>query len=160
MKEVLLEAEHRQCARNIYANFRKKFPRAQFENIFWRASKATSEEHFNAAVKEIQELNLAAFVHLIERDPRTWSLAIFKVHQACESVENGYFESFNSVIMDSRKKPIISMLEDIRIYVMQRMVKMQVKDQGLDRLNICPEMRDKLNLLKTKQRCVTKFSIK
>lgn len=82
-------------------------------------------------MKEIQDINPAVFVHLMERDPKTWSLAFFKVHHACESVENGLSESFNSVIMDARKKPIISMLEDIHIYLMQRMVKKcNLRDKG------------------------------
>lgn len=59
-------------------------------------------------------------------------------------------ESFDSVIMDARKKLIINMLEDIDIYVMQRMLKMQVKGQGWNRNNICINIMDKLNLLKIK----------
>ena len=65
----------------------------------------------------------------------------------------------STVIMDVRMKPTISMLEDIRIYVMQRMVKMQLNGHRWDRLNVCANIRDKLNLLKMKQKYVTNFTI-
>lgn len=37
-------------------------------------------------------------------------------------VDNNMCKVFNGVVLDSRNKPIISMLEDIRQYVMQRIV--------------------------------------
>ena len=81
-------------------------------------------------MKEIAKLNSKALNYLMERDPKTWSLAFFRVHNAsCELVENGFSESFNSFIFDVREKPIINMLEEIRIYVMQRMVTMKAKGE-------------------------------
>ncbi|KAL7584502.1 hypothetical protein Lser_V15G42910 [Lactuca serriola] len=152
VKEVFPIAEHRQCARHIYANFRKRFSGSKFENLFWKASKATTEAQFNVVMKEIGKLNLEAVVYLMDRDPKTWSLAFFRVHNSCESVENGFSESFNSVILDTGKKPIISMLEDIRIYVMQRMVTMKLTGQGWNRYYVCPNIRIRLNMLQTEQR--------
>lgn len=154
VKEVFPAAEHRQCARHIYANFRKTFSGSKFENLFWKASKATTEAQFNVVMKEIGKLNPEAVVHLMARDPKTWSLAFFRVHNSCESVENGFSESFNSVILDARKKPIISMLEDIRIYVMQRMVTMKLTGQGWNAYSVCPNIRIRLNMLQTEQRFV------
>ncbi|XP_052619635.1 uncharacterized protein LOC128126010 [Lactuca sativa] len=111
VKEVFPAAEHRQCDRHIHANFRKKFSGAKFENLFWRASKEKTEAHFNTVMIDIEKLNPKSVKHLMDRDPKTWSLAFFRVHNSsCESVENGFSESFNSVILDARKKPIISML--------------------------------------------------
>nr|KAJ0194317.1 hypothetical protein LSAT_V11C800446560 [Lactuca sativa] len=74
------------------------------------------------------------------------------VHNSCESVENGFSESFNSVILDARKKLIISMLEDIRIYVMQRMVTMKLTGHGWNAYSLCPNIRIRLNMLQTEQR--------
>ncbi|XP_052624931.1 uncharacterized protein LOC111911059 [Lactuca sativa] len=152
VKEVFSAAEHRQCARHIYANFRKTFSGSKFEDLFWKASKATTEAQFNVVMKEIGKLNPQVVVHLMARDPKTWSLAFFRVHNSCESVENGFSESFNSVILDARKKPIISMLEDIRIYVMQRMVTMKLTGQGWNAYSVCPNIRIRLNMLQTERR--------
>ncbi|KAJ9566551.1 hypothetical protein OSB04_002517 [Centaurea solstitialis] len=37
VKDVMPNAEHRQCARHIYENFRKVFSGVEFRNLFWRA---------------------------------------------------------------------------------------------------------------------------
>ncbi|XP_023754692.2 uncharacterized protein LOC111903142 [Lactuca sativa] len=63
------------------------------------------------------------------------------------TVENGFSESFNAVIVDARKKPIITMLEEIRLYMMDRIYNMKLKGQQWGN-HICPEIRDKVNLLK------------
>ena len=155
MKEVLPGAEHRQCARHLLANFRKRFSGAPFENLFWKASKASTEIRFNAVMEEIKSLNPAAFLYLMEREPKTWSRAFFQVGLLCDSVENGNSESFNNVIADARKKPIITMLEDLRLYVMERMYKLRIQGESWSRLNVCPKIREKINKLKYWQRFVT-----
>ncbi|XP_023737311.2 uncharacterized protein LOC111885278 [Lactuca sativa] len=131
VKEVLPIAEHRQCARHIVANFRKRFSGVHYENMFWKASKASNEPLFNAAMKEIQVLNPAAYDYLMETNPKYWSRAFFQEGKMCDAVENGLSESFNSVIRDARKKPIITMLEEIRLYVMERLY-WQVLPSGLN----------------------------
>lgn len=78
VKEVFPAAEHRQCARHIYANFRKRFIGSKFENLFWKARKATIEAQFNVIMKKIGKLNPEAVVHLMDRDPKTCSLAFLK----------------------------------------------------------------------------------
>ncbi|XP_023749225.1 uncharacterized protein LOC111897504 [Lactuca sativa] len=153
VKEVFPIAEHRQCARHIYANFRNKFSGVKFKNLFWRASKAKNAAHFNIVMKEIEKLNPKAVNHLMDKDPKTWSLVFFRVHNSsCESMENGFSESFNSVILDARKKPIIIMLEDIRIYVMQRIVSMKLIGQGWNRYSVCPNIKTRLSILQYDQR--------
>lgn len=42
-------------------------------------------------------------------------------------VDNNFTESFNSWILEARSKPIIKMLEDIRIKVMEMLVKNEDK---------------------------------
>ncbi|KAI3511151.1 hypothetical protein L1887_18295 [Cichorium endivia] len=152
VKEVLPDAEHRQCARHIYANFKKRFTGAQFETLFWKASKATTEPHFNAIMKEIQQLSNAAHEFLLEKNPKTWSRAFFKFGSMCDAVENGFSETFNSVITEARRKPIITMLEEIRMYVMDRMHRMQLKGSNWPDYEICPVLRQKINNLKVQQR--------
>ena len=154
VKEILPNAEHRQCARHIFANFRKRFSGAPFENLFWKASKSSTEVKFYAAMEEIKKLNPAAYLHLMEREPKTWSRAFFKVGLLCDSVENGNSESFNNVLDDARKKPLITMLEDLRLYVMERMYHMRIRGETWNRFAVCPKIREKINKLKYWQRLV------
>ncbi|CAI9286925.1 unnamed protein product [Lactuca saligna] len=46
VKERVPDVEHRQCARHIYANFKKKFTGAEYRKLFWRAAKATTVQRF------------------------------------------------------------------------------------------------------------------
>ncbi|XP_052624469.1 uncharacterized protein LOC128132213 [Lactuca sativa] len=64
---------------------------------------------------------------------------------SCVEVENGISECFNSIIVEAWKKPLITMLEEIRIYIMDRFSFMNdecSKWKG----NICPEVIKKMNL--------------
>nr|KAJ0207720.1 hypothetical protein LSAT_V11C500292480 [Lactuca sativa] len=44
----------------------------------------------------------------------------FKEGRDCDAIENGASESFNYAIRHARRKPIITMLEEIRIFMMER----------------------------------------
>ncbi|GKC93618.1 zinc finger, PMZ-type containing protein, partial [Tanacetum coccineum] len=69
----------------------------------------------------------------------------------CASFENGISESFNGQILSARGKPIITMLEDIRVYIMQRNWQMNKKaSECNDRITTL--IRKHLEELKTKQR--------
>lgn len=75
-------------------------------------------------MNSIKKIDPLAYEHLMERDPKSWCRAFFEVDRACDAYENGISESFNSVIDLARKRPLITMLEEIRIYAMERMYKM------------------------------------
>ncbi|GJZ99790.1 multidrug resistance-associated protein 5, partial [Tanacetum coccineum] len=51
----------------------------------------------------------------------------FSTDKACDAVENGISECFNTMIVDARRKLIINMLEDIRVLCMERLQKIKEK---------------------------------
>ncbi|CAI9263033.1 unnamed protein product [Lactuca saligna] len=110
------------------------------------------------AVKEnVQKLNidnvLDTFWPILikDRDPTTWSKAFFQEGRDCDAVENGVSESFNSAIRHARRRPIITMLEEIRLFVMERIYTQRVEGMEWDLL-ICPTIRKRIEHLKVKQR--------
>lgn len=57
-------------------------------------------------------------------------------------------ETFNGAILESRHKPIISMLKEIRLYVMKRIQK--IRAEGLKWENrLFPKIVEKLDIRKT-----------
>ena len=104
VKEMLPQAEHRQCARHIASNFTKRFTGVHYENLFWEASKATTESDYKKAMTQIEALNTKASKFLLDKDPKTWSRAFFQTGRCDANVENGCSESFNAFLVDSRKK--------------------------------------------------------
>ncbi|CAI9261002.1 unnamed protein product [Lactuca saligna] len=152
VKERVPAAEHRQCARHICANFMKKFKGQQFSTLFWRAAASTTQAKFEQHMNEIKKIEPLAYDHLMEKDPKTWSKAFFQTDRACDAYENGVSESFNSIIAAARKRPLITMLEEIRIYVMERLCIQKSKGSSWGDLNICPTIRLKLSKIQTLQR--------
>ena len=104
-------------------------------------------------MEEITSIDSHAYDYIIERDPTSWSKAFFPEGRDCDAMENGVSESFNSAIRGARRKPMITMLEQIRIYVMERMYSQRMLGMEWD-LTICPAIRKKLEALKIKQRLV------
>ncbi|KAL7607472.1 hypothetical protein Lser_V15G15350 [Lactuca serriola] len=70
----------------------------------------------------------------------------------CDAVENGLSESFNNVIRDARKKPIITMLEEIRLYVMEKQFNLTIKGCSWPDYKPFPAFTILLNQLKKVQR--------
>ena len=149
MKERVGEAEHRLCARHILANFNNRFKGEHYIQPFWRAVKATTVQKHEAAMEEIRAFDVEAYAYLMERDPKCFCRAFQKEGMNCE--ENGVSESFNAAILDARRLPIIAMLEEIRVYAMQRLYYQKQKGESWD-LTICPAIRKKLEALKISQR--------
>ncbi|GJV91389.1 splicing factor [Tanacetum coccineum] len=124
VSDWLPNAEHRKYTRHVFTNFKKKF---------------------NEAI--IPE----AYTYLVERNPNSWFRAFFDLNSKCASFENGIAESFNREIIVQRTKPIITMLEDIRLYIMQRLVEMKIKAMNLED-RITPSIKKRLEILKEQQR--------
>nr|KAJ0196054.1 hypothetical protein LSAT_V11C700363600 [Lactuca sativa] len=105
-------------------------------------------------MNEIKSLESRAYDYLIDRDPRYWSKDFSRQGMDCDAVENGVSESFNSSVLDARRKPLITMLEDIRCWAMHRL--WMQKQNGLSwDLDICPSIRREIEDLKELQRLVT-----
>nr|XP_043633203.1 uncharacterized protein LOC122604374 [Erigeron canadensis] len=150
VKDILPNAEHRQCARHIYGNFRKKLSGVLYRNLFWRICKSSQPTLFDENMKELKEANIDAYNYLMKREPKTWCRAFFRSGIACEAVENGISECFNSLIVEIRRKPILTMLEAIRVILMERLDKMR-KLQATWNDDICPAIRKRLELAKDEQ---------
>nr|KAJ0213376.1 hypothetical protein LSAT_V11C400193100 [Lactuca sativa] len=71
-----------------------------------------------------------AYDHLMDRDPQ--SMAYFGGGLACKAVENGMAKCFNAIIVDARKKPRMAMLEEIRLYMMERFYNLKEEVQKWD----------------------------
>ncbi|XP_039138992.1 uncharacterized protein LOC120276335 [Dioscorea cayenensis subsp. rotundata] len=117
--------EHRMCARHIYARFGKQFPGKEMQIQFWNTSRATYQPEMQKQLQIMRNVKggTKAVEVLLERWPiSSWCLACFNDVVQCDVIDNNMCETFNGVLVETRAKPIISMLEDIRKYVMNRIV--------------------------------------
>nr|KAJ0199396.1 hypothetical protein LSAT_V11C600334730 [Lactuca sativa] len=116
-----------------------------------RAVRASTVEKFRGVMEKIKSIDTYAYDYLIDRDPTTWSKAFFQEGRDCDAVENGVSKSFNSAIRHARRRPIITMLEEIRLFVMERIFTQRVEGMEWDLL-ISPTIRKRIEDLKVKQR--------
>ena len=86
----------------------------------WSAAKATYPQEWERIMKEIQKVNDDAYKDLLKIPPRFWSKSRFSFQPKCDILLNNMSKTFNSVILDAREKPIVTMLEEIRTYLMTR----------------------------------------
>ncbi|GJU60634.1 multidrug resistance-associated protein 5 [Tanacetum coccineum] len=75
----------------------------------------------------------------------------FEVDKGCEAIENGFSECFNSVIVNVRHKPILTMLEAIGVIVLERMNKMREISRKWNP-GVCPNIKKRLEWVKEQQR--------
>nr|GEX23002.1 hypothetical protein [Tanacetum cinerariifolium] len=81
---------------------------------------STMEEIFYAKMDDLKYINLEAYEYLVARNLNSWCRDFFNLNVKCAAFENGISESYHTAILLQRSKPIITMLEDIRTYIMQR----------------------------------------
>lgn len=74
----------------------------------------------------------------------SWFKAFFKMEVKCDVVDNNMSETFNGWILEARCKTIITMLEDIRVNVMNRLWSLTMECQSWMIVDISPRGMKKL----------------
>ena len=85
-------------------------------------------------------VNEEAFKHPWKIPPRFWSKSRFRTSPRCDTLVNNMSEAFNSVFLEARAKPIVTMIEEIRVYLMQMRESNRKKITKFD-LNILPNIK-------------------
>ena len=105
--------------RHIEANWCKNWGAGELKKHLWWCSWCTYQEEFQDHLTMMEEENKEAGEDLLNRYPaESWCRAYFDTVCKNWQVENNVVESFNNWVLDARFKPIIKMLEDIRVKVM------------------------------------------
>ncbi|XP_056159292.1 uncharacterized protein LOC130135068 [Syzygium oleosum] len=116
-------AEHRMCARHIYANWAKIYKGEKLQKQFWMIAKNTNMADFRIHKQQLLDLTKDGYEALFQTEPKHWCKAFFSEEFKSDIIDNNLSEAFNGRILEARCKPIISMLEDIRVIVMTRLQK-------------------------------------
>ncbi|WMV28961.1 hypothetical protein MTR67_022346 [Solanum verrucosum] len=117
VKTVLPLSHHR----HIEANWMKRFRSGEMKKLLWWAAWSTYEEDFKDQLSALGALSKSAAKDLLKYPPQTWCRAYLDTICKNQMVDNNFTESFNSWILEARGKPILKMLEDIRIKIMNRL---------------------------------------
>ncbi|XP_014517233.1 uncharacterized protein LOC106774701 [Vigna radiata var. radiata] len=143
IEELLPKGDQRFCMRHLYPNFRKKFPGQTLRTLMWRAATSTYPQAWEREMLNIKQVNIEAYKIPDIHPPRYWSRSRFTNQAVCDSLDNNICEAFNSVIVLAKGKPIITMLEEIRLYLMKRWATNRTKVASM-KFTICPKINTRL----------------
>ncbi|XP_060961780.1 uncharacterized protein LOC115715300 [Cannabis sativa] len=110
----------------------KDFPGLLLKQALWACARLTTSEEFKRKMNDLKEISEPAYNWLMKKAPTEWSKSHFKTSVKCDMLLNNLCESFNSTILDSRDKMIITLLESIHFWLMGRMCK---KRQSVSKWN-------------------------
>ncbi|CAN1120297.1 hypothetical protein LINPERHAP2_LOCUS125 [Linum perenne] len=120
-------AEHRKCARHVFANWKLKHGTAAAKDEFWRAVYSSNVVQYEKHAKLLNELqddgtDRKEYDDFVKQEPKRFCRAFLSTAAKSDSVESNVCESFNNAITRFRDFRIIKLLEGIRSYIMVRMV--------------------------------------
>jgi hypothetical protein len=122
-EEMFESVEHRLCLRHLYANFKKKFGGGTLiRDLMMGAAKATYIQEWEAKMKELKAIKEPAWEWLMKIPTKSWCKHAFSFYPKCDVLMNNISEAFNSTILVARDKPVLTMCEWIRSYLMNRML--------------------------------------
>ena len=75
---------------------------------------------FNAKMKGIKAINEKDWEYLVNLNPFMWSRAGFSTHTKSQAIINNMCEQFNNKILKFKGMPKITMLKEIRLYMVRK----------------------------------------
>ncbi|KAK9997845.1 hypothetical protein SO802_017448 [Lithocarpus litseifolius] len=147
METLFPTVEHRYCVKHIYNNFKVNHKGMELKSVLWRCAGTTSVREFERGMEHLKSLDEEAWKYLADIEPAQWTRSHFSPRALTDCLANNLSESFNSMILKARDKPILSMLEWIRVRLMSRLY---VKKIGIEKYGgrLCPSIQGKLEKLK------------
>lgn len=59
-------AEHRNCARHVYNNWKKTYKGATLMNLLWNAVRSTYQHQFDLVMEDMKNVDMAAYENFIQ----------------------------------------------------------------------------------------------
>ncbi|KAH1249653.1 hypothetical protein GmHk_05G012964 [Glycine max] len=130
LQEVMPGAPHRFCVLHLWKNFTKQWKSKELKGIVWQCAKSTTVAEFEGHMAHLKTINCQAWEYLNKWPKQARTKAHFSTIPKVYNICNNTCEVFNSRILQYRCKPIITMLEEIRSYIMRTMAAHKVKLSG------------------------------
>ncbi|XP_015949819.1 uncharacterized protein LOC107474693 [Arachis duranensis] len=132
IQDVFPNVHHKFCVWHLWRNFNKQWKDNQLRGLLWECARSTTQEGFVEGMKKLEKLNKDAWTYLCKWPKNSWSRAFFSIAPKMDNICNNACEVFNSRIKDPRAKPIITLLEEVRMYIMRSIARNKVKLRNND----------------------------
>ncbi|XP_073304581.1 uncharacterized protein [Primulina huaijiensis] len=121
LESLFPDAEHRFCVRHLHRNMKcAGFKSLAVKITFWAAAKATRIEEFRVQMNEMKVIDENAYEWLAKKQENQWSRAYCSTSPKSDILLNNMCDTFNSIILDVREKPVIDMFETLQNLLMAR----------------------------------------
>ncbi|KAJ4974525.1 hypothetical protein NE237_007699 [Protea cynaroides] len=151
IEEIFPDAFHRNCCQHLYSNFNAQFTGMQLGNDFWAACKASSAVQFQKAMSKIQIHNKEAHDWLLKNPVGKWARHAFDHRAKSDHITNDMTKSFSQWIDYLKGKPILTLIDSIRVKLMSRLHRRFEKGCSY-KGKLTPRMKKKLELVKSDAR--------
>ena len=105
---------------HIWKNFIKQWKNKETRGVVWECAKSKTIPEFTANMEKLNSLNERAWEYLSKIQPEAWVKAYFSPYPKVDGITNNNCEVWNAKILKYRNKPILTMLEELRCYVMRK----------------------------------------
>ncbi|XP_015934181.1 uncharacterized protein LOC107460337 [Arachis duranensis] len=122
LKEVMPHAKLRNCVMHMWKNFINRFKDLYIRKVVWECARCTTIAEFKECMDKLKQVNHGAWEYLSRFPPESWVKTYFSHAPKIDNLTNNMCEVFNAKIVTYRTKPILTMCEEIRCYLMRRMV--------------------------------------
>lgn len=127
MQEVMPGVAHRYCAMHLWRNFIKQCKDKDLRTIVWECARSTTPAQFIANMERCKRKDEKAWAYLDKWPKEAWTKAYFSEYPKADNICNNTCEVFNAKIVKFRGKPILTLAEEIRCYVMKTMANNKLK---------------------------------
>ena len=102
--------EYKYCVKYIYNNFKVNNKGMELKSVLWMCVDTTLVREFERGMNYLKSLDEKAWKHLVNIEPAQSTESHFSPRALTDCLVNNLSESFNSMIVKARDKPIFSML--------------------------------------------------
>ena len=114
--------------KHIVENLKKKHKNKDFlKPRVWNLAWSYNTTEYKEKLEKLKDYSMSLYEDVMKEEPKTWSLAYYRLGSFCDDVDNNATESFNATIIAARAKAIVPMLETIRGQAMLRIAKRNKK---------------------------------
>ncbi|XP_012858134.1 PREDICTED: uncharacterized protein LOC105977380 [Erythranthe guttata] len=148
---VFPTSHHAYCLRHLVDNFRtqvlRKYPlhnKSYWASVLHNAAYAPTRQEFDATISRIVQSMPLAASFISNSDPNHWANAYFS-GERWGIVNNNQAENWNGWVKDARSLPVPSMIDHIRIKIMEMLVKRQGKSLAMTGI-LCKKILKRLTI--------------
>ncbi|XP_061346136.1 uncharacterized protein LOC133291821 [Gastrolobium bilobum] len=121
LKEIMPGSHHRFCVQHVWKNFIKQWKDKETRVIVWECARCTTVPQFEKVMLKLKTLNEPAWKYLDNIHLSCWVKAYYSHWPKCDNITNNMPEVWNAKIVNYRSKPIMTLCEELRCYIMRRM---------------------------------------